>query len=186
LNSFAGYFLNIKLDAAANTANVVAELQKAWREIRPLQPAVIAFADNSVRQAFMLEYNTGRLLSGFALLAIGVASMGLYGLVAFETRRRKKEISIRNVLGGELRNILALFLARFAGPVLWTNALAWPLALWFMLRWLQQFPYRIDNGLLLPVCVIAAALVIGIVALTVGATVVRLVESRPAETLRCE
>ncbi|MGV3590733.1 MAG: ABC transporter permease [Gammaproteobacteria bacterium] len=186
LNSFAGYFLNIKLDAAANTANVVADLQNAWREIRPLQPAVIEFADNSVRQAFMLEYNTGRLLSGFALLAILVASMGLYGLVSFETRRRKKEISIRSVLGGDLRNILGLFLARFAGPVFWTNALAWPLALWFMLRWLEQFPYRIDNWWLLPICLAAGALVIGIVATTVCATVVKVVEARPVDALRYE
>src|SRR5690606_30125184 len=120
--------------------------------------------------------------SGFALLAIVVACMGLYGLVAFETRRRTKEISIRGILGAEFSNILKLFLARFAGPVLWTNALAWPLALWFMLRWLEQFPYRIDTGWLLPVCVAAGALVVGIVTLTVGTTVVRLVESRPADT----
>lgn len=185
LNSFASWYLTLKIDPAAISL-ITAELQRVWRELRPLREPEITFADVRVQQAFALEQNSGRLLSGFALLAIVVACMGLYGLVAFETRRRTKEISIRGVLGAELTNILKLFLARFAGPVLWTNALAWPLALWFMLRWLEQFPYRIDNGWLLPVCVIAAALVVGIVALTVGATVVRLVESRPAQALRCE
>src|SRR5690606_41162852 len=69
----------------------------------------------------------------------------------------------------------------FAGPVFWTNALAWPLAAWIMLRWLEQFPYRIENWWLLPVCFVAGAVVIGIVMATVGATVVRLVNCRPAD-----
>ncbi len=185
LNSWASWYLTIKVDPAA-TPGIAAELQRVWQELGLPRQAVVRFADENVRQAFARELNTGRLVAGFAVLAILVACMGLYGLVAFETRRRKKEICIRSVLGGELYAILKLFIARFAGPVLWTNAFAWPLALWIMLRWLEQFPYRIGNSWLLPVCLMAGGLVITIVAVTVGATVIKVVESKPAEALRYE
>ena len=112
--------------------------------------------------------------------------MGLYGLVAFEARRRTREIGIRNVLGGEFGSILKVFLAQFARPVFWTNALAWPIALWVMLRWLEQFPYRIESWLLLPICIATGLLVISIVALTVGMTVARAVEVKPVLSLRYE
>src|SRR5690606_15510587 len=69
LNSFASWYLTLKIDPAA-VSRITTELQRVWRELRPLGEAEITFADVRVQQAFALEQNSGRLLSGFALLAI--------------------------------------------------------------------------------------------------------------------
>ncbi len=185
LQSLASWYLTVKV-TESTMPGIVVELQRSWQNVRPFAEAEIGFAETNVQQEFTKELNEGRLLSGFALLAIVVACMGLYGLVTFEARRRTREIGIRNVFGGEFASILKLFLTEFARPVFWTNALAWPLALWVMLRWLQRFPYQIDNFWLLPICVAAGLLVMSIVALTVGVTVAKAVEVKPVLSLRYE
>jgi putative ABC transport system permease protein len=120
------------------------------------------------------------------MLAVVISCLGLYGLVAFEARRRTKEIGIRKVLGGGFSDILMLFLLRFGKPALWATLLAWPLALWAVLRWLERFPYQIDLWILTLACLAAGLLVSFIVSLTVSATVFSATRTRPVRALRYE
>lgn len=126
------------------------------------------------------------LFSAFAVLAIIVACLGLYGLAAFSAERRTKEIGIRKVMGAEVRDIVKLLVWQFTQPVAIANVIAWPVAIWLMLNWLQQFPYRIDIFLLAPICLCAGLVSIAIAWLTVGGNAARVAKGTPIAALRHE
>jgi putative ABC transport system permease protein len=185
LDTDTGWYLTLKVRPEI-MPTIAGNLERAWRDVGGVGQPVVIFAENNVRQIFEREQREGRLLLGFSALAILVSCLGLYGLVAFDARRRTKEIGIRSVLGGEFGSIVLVFLTQFGKPVVWANLLAWPLALWAMLRWLERFPYQIDRWWLPLVCLVAALLVGLIVSLTVSATVFTAAGSRPARALRYE
>ena len=86
------------------------------------------------------------MFAGFALLAVIVACLGLFGLAAFTAERRTKEIGIRKVLGARTRDIVRLLAWQFSKPVIIANLIAWPVAWWAMRDWLNTFDARIDLG----------------------------------------
>ncbi|HTQ99655.1 MAG TPA: FtsX-like permease family protein, partial [Candidatus Acidoferrum sp.] len=179
------WFITAKVDAAALTT-IRSDLERLWSRTVGFGRPYVGFAADNVRNEFEREANEGRLLVAFSALAVVVACMGLYGLVAFETRRRTKEIGIRKVLGGDIRIILLLFVRQFAQPVCWANLLAWPVAVWAMLQWLQRFPYQIERWWLPLLCVVAALLVLAVTALTVSLTAIKSAGVKPVLALRYE
>ena len=84
------------------------------------------------------------LFTAFAGFAIAIGCLGLIGLSAYTAERRTKEIGIRKVMGASAFDIAELLIFEFVGPVLLANALAWPVAWWFMRRWLETFAVAID------------------------------------------
>jgi len=117
-------------------------------------------------------------------LAIFIACLGLYGLAAFTTEQRTKEIGIRKVMGGSVKDIVLLLTGDFSKLVILSNLLAWPAAWYLMSRWLESFAYRIDLNLL---PFVAAALTALIIAwLTVGGLAARAAWGTPATSLRYE
>jgi putative ABC transport system permease protein len=185
LQSVASWYLTLKVRPEI-IPRIESDLRRIWRETGGVGNARVVFVENNVQQAFDREQREARLLLGFAVLAVAVACLGLYGLVAFETRRRTKEIGIRNVLGGEFGSIVALFLKQFSKPLAWACLLACPLALWMLLRWLERFPYQIGRWWLVLACLVAALLVSLIVSLTVSITVFTTARIRPVQALRYE
>lgn len=165
---------------------VRAELENAWDEVIGISSPMIFFGRDLLAEAFNKEENEGRLLAGFTLLAILVSCLGLYGLVAFDTARRTKEIGVRKVLGGNHGNIQLLFLRQYFWPMLAANIVAWPITLWAMQQWLQKFPYQIQPWVLVPICIIAGLLVITIAGSTLGLTVWKALRTKPAQALRYE
>src|SRR5690606_2589132 len=99
-----------------------------------------------------------RILVSFALLAITVACLGLFGAATYNMERRTREIGVRKVMGAEVREIINLLLWQFSKPVMLANLIAWPVATGVMLHWLQQFPYQISSWWLLPLCVFVGAI----------------------------
>lgn len=167
-------------------SSIRAELMEVWDEVIGISTPMIFFGREIAAEEFRQEENEGRMLGGFALLAILVSCMGLYGLVAFDTARRTKEIGVRKVLGGDDGNIQLLFLRQYFWPMLAANIVAWPLALWAMQQWLQKFPYLIQAWVLVPICIVAGGLVIVIAGSTLGLTVWRALGTKPAQALRYE
>ena len=84
-----------------------------------------------------------QLFGAFAILAVVIGCLGLFGLAAFTAERRTKEIGIRKVLGARTRDILRLLVWQFTKPVLIANLIAWPVAWWVMRGWLNGFDTRI-------------------------------------------
>jgi putative ABC transport system permease protein len=87
-----------------------------------------------------------KTFAGFALLAVVIACLGLFGLAAFTAERRTKEIGIRKVFGAGSFDIVRLLAWQFSKPVIVANLIAWPVAWWVMRDWLNGFDARIDRS----------------------------------------
>jgi len=124
----------------------------------------------------------GRTFAGFALLAVFVASLGMYRLVSFAVERRTMEIGLRKVLGATNSRIVWLLSWQFARLVLVVNLIAWPIAWYCLNDWLDAFAYRID---LTPLPFIVAGLTALALFAIVGHTV-RVTRANPFHALRCE
>ncbi|MBS3808398.1 MAG: ABC transporter permease [Bacteroidales bacterium] len=143
-----------------------------------------SFVDDSFDRMYKKEERYGKLFGYFALIAIFIASLGLFGLALFSTNQRFKEISIRKVFGSSARQVLVLLTKQFSRWVLVANLIGWPVAWYFMDAWLQDFAYRTT----LSWFVFAAGLVISllIALLTVLFQSYRAANANPAEVLRDE
>lgn len=125
-----------------------------------------------------------RLLAAFSAVALVVASLGLLGLAIFTAERRTHEIGVRKCMGASRADILRFLGWQFARPVLIAMVIAWPVAYFFMKRWLEGFAYHVDLGR--TVFVLASVLALVIALVTVIGHAVMVSRARPAESLRYE
>lgn len=107
-------------------------------------PFEFRFMDDRVNQMYKSDTLRATLFSSFSVLAIIIASLGLFGLTALSAHKRKKEIGIRKVLGASLQNILALVTGNFLKMVILGFLIATPIAWLLMNYWLQSYAYRIE------------------------------------------
>jgi putative ABC transport system permease protein len=170
--------------AGASPAAVRAGVEAVWHRIVPQVPFQADFADDLVRRQYQQESARGSLFAAFAALTVVIGCLGLFGLAAFTTERRTKEIGIRKVLGARTRDILRLLLWQFSRPVVIANLIAWPVAWWVMRDWLNTFDARIA---LTPTPFAAAGLLALAVALaTVAGQSFRVARTNPIHALRHE
>lgn len=133
----------IRLPETASLSKVMSGIDKVFKEYNPAFPFTFQFADESFGEKFVTEELTGKLASLFAILAIVICCLGLFGLSAYAVERRTKEVGIRKVLGASMTGIVALFSKDFTKLVVIAFLCAAPLTWWIMDRWLQQFTYRV-------------------------------------------
>lgn len=159
-------------------------IQKTWTALADDEPFAYSFLDERFSQTYDTERKMGYILSIFALLTIFVACMGLFGLAAFTTKLRTKEIGIRKALGAEVAHIIVMLSWGFLKLVVLSSIIAFPLAGWVMEQWLESFAYRIDLSVGIYV---SAGLLIGLVALlTVGYEAIKAAWMNPIDALRNE
>lgn len=135
--------LSVKVDVK-NLNKAMRDVQSVWSEFLPNEPMEAQFLDVRFDALYHSENQLSKLFTLFAVIAIMISCLGLYGLVSFATERRRKEISIRKVLGATPMIINKLFLKEFLTLVLIANAIGWPLAYMVTRDWLNGFAYRID------------------------------------------
>ena len=165
-------------------ATVRAALEREWKQITNEVPFNAKFSEDVMREAYEKEDARAQIFAAFALLAVIIGCLGLFGLAAFTAERRTKEIGIRKVLGARTRDIVRLLVWQFSRPVIIANLIAWPVAWWLMRDWLNNFDQRIP---LTPIpFVIAAALALGIAVATVVGHSVRVARANPIHALRYE
>lgn len=123
---------------------VITYLQKVWKAYEPGLAMDYSFLDEALENQYRAETRLSKILAGFSSLALVVAALGLLGLTAYVTERRKKEIGVRKVLGADVARIIGLLSKDFAIPVLIANLVAWPLAWYGLTKWLQNFPYHVQ------------------------------------------
>lgn len=157
-----------------------------WNKVTDGAVLSDSYVDQLLEAEFARERLEARILVSFALIAIIVACLGLFGSAAYNIERRTREIGIRKVMGAEVREIVSLLVWQFSKPVLLANVIAWPVVLWAMLTWLQQFPYRIDIVLLPVLCASAGLLALLIAWVTVGGTAAKAANQKPVLALRYE
>jgi putative ABC transport system permease protein len=176
-------FLSVKIDGA-RTAEALAHIQSTWQKFLPEFPYDYRFLDEQYGRLYQAEQRQGRVFITFALIAIVVACLGLFGLASFTVERRTKEIGIRKVLGASAAAITGLLAKDFLKLVLLAIAAASPIAYWVMSRWLSDFAYRIELQWWLFALAGIAALAIAF--LTVSVQSVRAALANPVDSLRSE
>ena len=130
------------------------------------------------------EQQTGKLFITFAVFAIFIACLGLFGLVTYAAEQRTKEIGIRKVLGASVGGIVAMLSKDFAKLVLIASVIAFPVAWWAMNKWLQSFAYRINISWWVFVIAGIAAIVIALI--TVSFQAIKAAIANPVKSLRTE
>lgn len=185
LMSFDPYHLVFRYsDSVADT--IEESVRQVWEDVTGYSPSSFTFIENVLAQAFIQEESESRILLIAAGLAIFLSGIGLYGLAAFTMERNTKEVGVRKVLGASVGSITGLFLWRFSIPVLLANIVAWPAAIYFILQWIERFPYQMDKSWLLPLCLAATVLVALIANLTVAGLAVKAARANPVQSLRYE
>ncbi len=176
-------FYSLKV-SSQNIDQTIASVEAAWKEVFPGNPYEYFFLDDLFDQQYQADRQFGQVFSLFALLAIGVACLGLFGLTAFSVQQRTKEIGIRKVLGASVPGIVGLLSKEYALLVLLANGIAWPVTFFVMQRWLETFAYHIDPGFFtLLLAGLAALLIAG---LTVSYHALRAAYTNPVDALRYE
>ncbi|WP_315760635.1 FtsX-like permease family protein [Sphingomonas sp. Y38-1Y] len=179
-NGFGDIVVRFEGDPAA----VREAAEQVWKRNVPQVPFEARFADDIVRELYDREAARGQLFAAFAILAVVIGCLGLFGLAAFTAERRTKEIGIRKVLGARNTDIVRLLVWQFTRPVLVANLIAWPIAWWLMRDWLNGFDQRIT---LTPVpFLLAGGLALTIAVVTVAGHAWRVARTSPVKALRYE
>ena len=176
-------YLPIRI-SSNNMSQTISLIKDEWKKFVPDKPFEYFFLDEDLNRLYNSEQKTGEILTSFSLLAIFIACMGLFGLAAFTTERRTKEIGIRKVLGASVLGVIFILSKDFTKWVLLSNIIAWPVAYYFMNKWLQDFAYRIEINWLL--FIIAGLLTLVIALLTISIQSIRAAMANPVKSLRYE
>jgi putative ABC transport system permease protein len=162
----------------------LAALERKWRDLDPAHPFTYAFLDEQFARLYERERRAGRLLLSVAGLAVFVACLGLFGLAAYATGKRTKEIGIRKAVGASSGRIVILLTKDFTRLIAIGYAAELPLVIWAMSRWLRGFAYRTP---LAPWPFLAAGLaVLAAGWLAVGFQSIRAARANPTDALRYE
>jgi putative ABC transport system permease protein len=162
----------------------LARLEAVWKQRIPERPFTYHFLDEDYDKLYVAEQRSSALFSVASGLAIILACLGLFGLAAFTTVQRTKEIGIRRVLGANLSSIILLIAKNFLQLVGISILIAAPLAWWAGNKWLQDFAFRIPVHLY--VFVITAIITALIALCTVGYHSLKAALMNPVKTLRSE
>jgi predicted permease len=176
--------LLIRLKPHVSPKNALASIQPVIERHNPAYPFEYSFTDEEFAKKFVTENQAGGLAAIFAVLAIFISCLGLFGLAAFMAERRTKEIGIRKVLGASVANLWVLLSREFLLLVILANVIATPLTLWLMQHWLTQYDYRIDISWW--VFVLAGIVALLIALTTVSYQSVRAALISPLSSLRSE
>ncbi|MEC7262165.1 MAG: FtsX-like permease family protein, partial [Bacteroidota bacterium] len=175
--------VSVKLNKG-ETAQAIGDVTSIWQEYVPQQAFEYTFLDQEFAHMHDDVQRMGKIFNSFALFAILVACLGLFALSAFLAEQRKKEISIRLVLGAPFKSIYQLLTMDFMKLILVAIIIATPIGWYMMNRWLEDFAYRIDIQWW--VFALAGAISLGIALLTVSYQSIRAGLVNPAKSLRSE
>ncbi len=168
-------------------ANIIApvnQIAAKWKAMANGVPFTYTFMDDDFNKLYQSEKQTGQLFISFAVFAIFIACLGLFGLVTYAAEQRMKEIGIRKVRGARVDGIVGLLSRDFIKLVLIASLIAFPIAWWGMHQWLQSFAYRISISWW--IFVLAGSTAILIALLTVSVQTIRAAIANPIRSLRSE
>jgi putative ABC transport system permease protein len=162
----------------------LAEIENRWKRLDAKDDFKFSFLDANVASQYKTEQKEQKIFTIFSMMAIIIACIGLFGLASYSTIQRKKEISIRKVLGAMPRNIIIILSKDFLILVIVASLIAFPVALWVMYKWLQNFSYRVDVSWW--VFLLAGSIAALIAMLTISYQAIKAAIVNPAKTLKTE
>ncbi|MBD0365594.1 MAG: FtsX-like permease family protein, partial [Flavisolibacter sp.] len=167
-----------------NLTQALAHVQTTWKRLAPNEPFTYSFLSEDFDRMYRSEQRAGQIFISFAVLAILIACLGLFGLATYAAEQRTKEIGIRKVLGASVGNIVNMLSKDFLKLVFIASVIAFPVAWWGMHQWLQDFAYRIHISWW--VFVVAALVAFVIALVTVSFQAVKAALTNPVKNLRTE
>jgi len=181
-NTWGGYAVVRTLPG--ETESTIQALQQICKEINPSYPFNYSFLDQDIANLYKAEQRLGSLFNIFAVLAIVISCLGLYGLSAYLAERRTRELGIRKVLGASGFQLVYLLSATFTRPILIATIIAVPVAWYGMSQWLSGFAYRVTIDWTIFLVAFLSALFIAW--LTVSFESIKAATTNPVKSLRSE
>jgi ABC-type antimicrobial peptide transport system permease subunit len=176
--------ITVKLKPTAHLQDAVAKIGVVFKKYNPTSPFEYHFTDDEYAKKFSDEERIGELASIFAVLAIFISSLGLFGLASFVAEQKTKEIGVRKVLGASVINLWGMLSKDFVQLVIISCALAVPISWYFLAGWLKGYKYHTDISLWIFVVACIGAMVITL--LTVSYQSVKAAMANPVKSLRSE
>lgn len=166
------------------TEATISAMEKIGKQLNPAYPFSYGFLDQDLANLYKGEQQMGKLFNIFAVLAIFISCLGLYGLSAFMAEQRTKEIGVRKVLGASVFNVVYLLSTGFTKLILIAVVIAIPLA-WFAINsWLKGFAYRVNADWIIFLVASLSALIIAWI--TVSYESIKAAVVNPVKALRTE
>ena len=178
------YFSIIIKTEPSDLNGTLGEIKEKWDAMFPDYPFEYHFVDDLYENIYSAELKQGTILGTFSIIGLFIACLGLFGLAAFVTEQRTKEIGIRKVLGASVENIVSMLSREFVLQALVANIIAWPVAYFVMNRWLQNFAYRTEMNL--GFFIISSVIAVSIALLTVCFQAIKASVADPVEALKYE
>jgi putative ABC transport system permease protein len=182
LNRYGG--IVVVKTSPGNTEASIKAMEKISNQLNPAYPFSYNFLDQDLANLYRGEQQMGSIFNLFAVLAIFISSLGLYGLSAFLAQQRTKEIGVRKVLGASVFNVMYLLSSGFTRLILVAMVIAIPFSWWAINKWLQSFAYHIDVSWIIFAVASLSSLLIAW--LTVSYESLKAAVTNPAKSLRTE
>ncbi|MGC4022105.1 MAG: ABC transporter permease [Cyclobacteriaceae bacterium] len=180
---YDGEFYSIRL-GTSSLAHTVDHIKKSWEKAFPGNPFEYFFLDDYFNRQYENERKFGNLFMTFAALAVAVGCLGLFGLSAYTTSQRTKEIGIRKVLGSSERGIFFLLSQEYVKLISISILIASPLVWWMMDGWMQNFAYR--TSISVSIFAIAGIIVLMVALATISYQTIRAAKIKPVDSLKYE
>jgi putative ABC transport system permease protein len=178
-----GGYLTVRL-SGQNNSKTILEIESKWKEFTANDPLQYYFVDEDFEQMYKQEKQNAQLAIIFSILAIFIASLGLFGLTSFTVEQRTKEIGVRKAMGSSITGIYAVISKEVIILVSISALIAWPIIYFIADKWLENFYYRISLGALSFVAGLAIAL--GIAIFTISYRILKAARVNPAQSLKYE
>ncbi len=162
----------------------VASVEKVYKSVVSAYPFEYNFLDDQFNDLYKKDIRQQTILTVFAMLAIFVACLGLFGLASFTATKRFKEIGVRKVLGSSVEGIVVLLSKDLLKPVLTAACIALPVGYWAMNKWLENFAYKTSVSWW--IFFLAALITFGIALITVSIKAIKAARANPVKSLRTE
>jgi ABC-type antimicrobial peptide transport system permease subunit len=182
-NNYANY-LYVKTNSEIKTEEALFKMENVFKKHNPAYPFEFTFVDETFNAKFKSEQLLAKLSQLFALLAILISCLGLFGLAAYTAEQRSKEIGIRKVLGASVSGLVKLLSKDFLKLVGLSILIAIPIAWYAMDNWLQDYAYRIEINWW--IFVVAGVVAILIALVTVSFQAIKAALANPVDSLKTE
>lgn len=178
-----GNMIQLKMNTS-ELKTTIAKVGNTWKKYFPNLPFEYKFLDEDFNSQYAADQKRGKIFAAFSILTILITCLGLLGLTAFTTQQKQKEISIRRVMGASISQIVSLIIVNYLWLALIAASIAFPVAYYFMSKWLKVFPY--NNGISVVPFIISAIVIVFTSVLTVMFHSTKAALAKPANNLRTE
>lgn len=178
-----GNMIQLKMNTSDLTTTI-AKVGNTWKKYFPNLPFEYKFLDEDFNSQYAADQKRGKIFAAFSILTIIITCLGLLGLTAFTTQQKQKEISIRRVMGASISQIVSLITVNYLWLALIAASIAFPVAYYFMSKWLKVFPY--NDGISVVPFIISAIVIVFTSVLTVMFHSAKAALAKPANNLRTE